>query len=659
MPQPEQVRALAEQLVALYDGISRRLLDETLALLDAWPTEARAARLGRLRDLEDLVRTLTDTVDEQALRWVVEDLPAAYLLGAIAVTGDLAGVDLAGIDLDALAVLATDTYQGLLAATTGVRDSTKQLIRALAREHVADKLVRGATAVQAGRELRRALEDRGIVAVTYADGSRHRIGEYAAMLVRTKTAEAYSTGNLAGADAAGAGWVEVFDGPSCFAGHTRLGAYGGLLQMVRQWYVGPAVTLTVGARELTVGPNHPVLTTTGWRTAETLSPGDQVLYDSRSHVAVPLAADDLEQMPRAEDLFVALSQGRGGVRRSLPRADDLHGDAEHGQGEVEVVAAERGLLLEGDAGCLEQTSELDFARTDADLQPLSADGEFARLARGPRPTARRGVSGGDLLLAAVGVETVPLGQGSASLAAVAGRSAEAGAPPRHVGAAVPAGECGTDRLPGTPRDCEPGLAGDGEATPAAVGAAFAGRGGAADSTWRSETVLAVRHHDFQGWMYDATSVDGALSGDSIVLSNCGWRTHDDKDKAHGTLRRVADARKHVTAHPNCTRAFGARVDVTSAAEARRARPSTTPAQILDQAAVEASRELAVARRAARRAAQGQVAARAGRLLADEGNRITSPRHAARVAARQVRLDRAARLRARQDRLAARSASRST
>jgi hypothetical protein len=175
----------------------------------------RPARLRRLRELTALAAVLADTADEQALRWVIDELPAAFLLGAVQITGDLAGVDLAGVDLDAMAVLARDTYGNLLAATDGVRLSTKALVRRLAKEHIAAKLVRGQTAVEAGQDLAKALAGEGITAITYADGSRHGLADYAGMLLRTQSAIAYSTGNLAATDAAGIEWVEVLDGHGC------------------------------------------------------------------------------------------------------------------------------------------------------------------------------------------------------------------------------------------------------------------------------------------------------------------------------------------------------------------------------------------------------------------------------------------------------------
>lgn len=42
-------------------------------------------------------------------------------------------------------------------------------------------------------------------------------------------------------------------------------------------------------------------------------------------------------------------------------------------------------------------------------------------------------------------------------------------------------------------------------------------------------------------------------------SDCGWTSHDDDDKANGTVRTFEDAADHPLAHPRCQRAFAAEV----------------------------------------------------------------------------------------------------
>ncbi|MFC1420047.1 phage minor capsid protein [Streptacidiphilus cavernicola] len=44
-------------------------------------------------------------------------------------------------------------------------------------------------------------------------------------------------------------------------------------------------------------------------------------------------------------------------------------------------------------------------------------------------------------------------------------------------------------------------------------------------------------------------------------SGCGWTSHDDPDKANGTVRTVEEAAEQPIAHPRCLRAFGPRPDL--------------------------------------------------------------------------------------------------
>ena len=211
MSQPDDVERLSADLRALYAGVWARIELEQERLLQAWPSLTRTARLTRLRDLQDLVTELRGSVDEQALRWVVTDLPRAFLTGALDMT---AGAS-TGLSYDALGTLAADTYADLLEATSGVDRTTKTLIRTLGKEHAADQLVRGKTATQAGRDLAEQLTGRGVTAVTYANGARHGLGDYSDMLLRTKSALAYNEGGFVSLARSSIDWVEVFDGGSC------------------------------------------------------------------------------------------------------------------------------------------------------------------------------------------------------------------------------------------------------------------------------------------------------------------------------------------------------------------------------------------------------------------------------------------------------------
>lgn len=213
--QPLKVTQLAEELTGIY----RRAWEAIVAEQEAIVAEPLAfRRRAQLTELRLAVERHLAGLDAEARTWLQERLPRVYALGA------QAGAAAAGevittwttVHIEALQELARDAYDDLLKATRYVRRDTKRFIRELTRELNALKLVRGDTAVQTARDLvRRLVRERGITAVVYRNGARHGLGEYAEMVVRTKTAQAYNAGTLNGAVDVGVRFFEVFDGPNC------------------------------------------------------------------------------------------------------------------------------------------------------------------------------------------------------------------------------------------------------------------------------------------------------------------------------------------------------------------------------------------------------------------------------------------------------------
>jgi hypothetical protein len=118
--------------------------------------------------------------------------------------------------------------------------------------------------------------------------------------------------------------------------------------------------------------------------------------------------------------------------------------------------------------------------------------------------------------------------------------------------------------------------------------------------------------------YNAGTLNGAVElgvGYVEVFDGpeCGWKSHDDEDKANRTIRSVADAGRYAISHPNCRRAFGPRPDVTSEQEAAEALPTSTVAQEEDQRGADSLQAVSSARvRAAAARRQRLAAKRAAR-----------------------------------------------
>jgi hypothetical protein len=94
--------------------------------------------------------------------------------------------------------------------------------------------------------------------------------------------------------------------------------------------------------------------------------------------------------------------------------------------------------------------------------------------------------------------------------------------------------------------------------------------------------------------------------------DCGWTSHDDADKANGTIRSVDEAERYFIAHPRCARSFGGRPDITTPGQATQQR-ALRPAEQRRQAQAEQTR--ARTQRAATQARARRIQKRRARLTA--------------------------------------------
>lgn len=210
MPQPAALDTLQEPLIEKYQQAWSRVLAEQQDLENN-PLKYR--RRARLVEVRRSIEAAMKDLDGEAEAWVANQLPKAYLAGASAGGGGVTADAFSQINQQAVQRLSNGLFNELLAATDGVNASTKKLIRAVAQDQALQKAIEGKTANQAAKEMRRVLEAKGIHAVTYSDGSKHGLGEYSEMAMRTTTAKAYNSGTLgAHADVK---FFEIFDGPEC------------------------------------------------------------------------------------------------------------------------------------------------------------------------------------------------------------------------------------------------------------------------------------------------------------------------------------------------------------------------------------------------------------------------------------------------------------
>lgn len=213
MPLPEAAENLVDRLAGAYRAVQADLIDELVdAVSTADPYGRVAVRRARLREQLRALEAGLDQLEAGTREWMTGDFPEVYRLGATQ-----GGLDFTWTaeHREAVAMLANDTFDDLLAATRHVRRETKAFIREAAQIRTRASALGGRTAVQQGRALASDLAERGISAVTYKNGARHPLGEYGSMVVRTKSALAYNTGTFQNGSAHGVDWYECYDGPDC------------------------------------------------------------------------------------------------------------------------------------------------------------------------------------------------------------------------------------------------------------------------------------------------------------------------------------------------------------------------------------------------------------------------------------------------------------
>lgn len=134
------------------------------------------------------------------------------------------------------------------------------------------------------------------------------------------------------------------DDPNCLLPGTLV--RGEYLGAVRAHYTGEVVEITTaGGRQLTVTPNHPILTPVGFAAAYLLRTGDDLVCYSSD---VDRLTDQYQQ-----DVPVCVEQVYHALAEKFPRTrrkaavHNFHGDAVGMRGDVEIVSPDGILLLDG------------------------------------------------------------------------------------------------------------------------------------------------------------------------------------------------------------------------------------------------------------------------------------------------------------------------
>ena len=193
---------------------------------------------------------------------------------------------------------------------------------------------------------------------------------------------------------------------NCLPGFAHVSTSGRIAAVYRRLYEGSLYVIKASnGHMLRVTPNHPVLTSNGWKPANLVQIGDKVFT---SNVIPPKAIADNKKhhaVATAEDIFRAFRESPAVFSVEVPTtAPDFHGDASIAESakQVAVVLADRELLLAVNPGLLKALLDFSFKRANP-AASSSSHLEHGLLAVGN--TSLRGMGGRG--------ESLPLISGSA------------------------------------------------------------------------------------------------------------------------------------------------------------------------------------------------------------------------------------------------------
>lgn len=438
---PNDGDAGARRLVGMYEDVELVLLlalrDAISKALEADTPQARQRQLNILLDtVAKQLNRVGGLVESQAGRVAADEYDAAIR----------AVYEEVGAELQAGGV-RPDVWRGISSETAAALRSQHVMVAREIRDvyqQVTMTTVRAATVE--GMDHPRALQvalnrfaDKGITGFVDKGGRRWSIDVYADMAVRTMRNNIRQEGHLRGYEETGvelvhASWHPA-SAPQCFpyqnellaitgpagprvmvdpatgrnvtvtvkatlrdaiaagyhhpnailGGDQSIDTFAGTVGASKGTYCGPAFTIrTAQGNTATVSPEHPILTSAGWRTAESISVGDYLFNAVNSEGTEPIITGEakFKEMPTTvEDEFATFE--RNGTRMSVTTAGyHFNDDRQFLEGEVHVVVPDDGLLPVPDAEIIKETGEVRFVWADMGRGEAVGEGGLHSLLRG-------------------------------------------------------------------------------------------------------------------------------------------------------------------------------------------------------------------------------------------------------------------------------------
>jgi hypothetical protein len=290
-------------------------------------------------------------------------------------------------------------------------------------------LANGFTGAQAQAVAWRVFVSQGVTGFTDKSGRDWALSSYVEMAVRTASMRAYNASHLARMHALGIHYFTVSDDghpcplcfpwegkvltdghvadpempvdgtigdataaglfhPNCFPGFVSVSAPSGVSAADSRWYEGELVVVhTALGNELSVTPNHPILTPEGWVAAGALEVGQHVVsYNGEVERVNDMSPDDQQVPASIGEVFDALRHSSGVTTVSVPSsAEQFHGDGS--DSEVEIVLVDRLLQDGAEPDKLEGNSERPLFVGGMRFGSLLADGSLHKVVRAASHTS--------------------------------------------------------------------------------------------------------------------------------------------------------------------------------------------------------------------------------------------------------------------------------
>lgn len=437
-----------ERLIALMAAKTKQGLDAP---------EWAEKRLTVVQEYRKQAERIAQTAAGKAADAAAASIQVAYNTGHVQAVAELSEMlriadtsDLGGqVDLQAMGRLQAEARTLAIAPAAGMVEQTTAVLNTITMEAVAPAMLGADTRRSMAQQALDRMADRGITGFTDRAGRRWALDGYVEMAMRTQMTNATIAGHTARLQQFGHDLVVVsahqhgcdlcapFEGkvlslsgavvgsvtrpsllddepvtvnvyatvddarqrglfhPNCVVADTDVLAAGGIRATDSSWYEGDMIVIkTALGNELTITPNHPVLTDKGWVAAGELAVGANLVRDPRQvEREEPVGPHEQLEPTLIGDIHRAFVESSAVPPVSVPTtAHDFHGDGGHGN--VEIVFADS-LLLDRIKVC-EETGKRSLIVGSVGEVALANLGPVAEFPLSSGNTANSIVGGGNV-----------------------------------------------------------------------------------------------------------------------------------------------------------------------------------------------------------------------------------------------------------------------